>query len=322
MIRVESLSKRYGDKVAVEDLSFEVRSGAVTGFLGPNGAGKSTTMRMILGLDRPDAGRAVVAEQPFAARPDGLRQVGALLDASEIQGGLRAIAHLSAAAATIGLGRARVRVREVLVLAGLEHVERQRVGSFSLGMRQRLGIALALLGDPPVVMLDEPINGLDPDGVVWIRHLLRSLADEGRTVFVSSHLMSEVAQTADHLVVIGRGRLVADVPTSELLRAGAPSVSVRADQAATLGTLLVTRGAQVERPAAETLEVRGLSARDIAQVAFDHSVLVHELTPRSRSLEEAFMDLTHNAVEFRGSCNAPGDARDLLATVGPSTGSR
>jgi ABC-2 type transport system ATP-binding protein len=320
MIRVESLTKRYGHKVAVEDLSFEVRAGAVTGFLGPNGAGKSTTMRMILGLDRPDAGRALVAGRPFAARPDGLRQVGALLDASEIHGGMRAIAHLSAAAATIGLGRTRV--REVLALVGLEHVERQRVGSFSLGMRQRLGIALALLGDPPVVLLDEPINGLDPDGVLWIRHLLRSLADEGRTVFVSSHLMSEVAQTADHLVVVGRGRLVADVPTSELLRAGVPSVSVRADKAAMLGTLLVSRGAQVERPAAETLEVRGLSARDIAQVAFDHSLLVHELTPRSRSLEEAFLDLTHTAVEFRGGHDDPGAAGDLLATVGPTTESR
>jgi len=316
MIRVESLTKRYGDKVAVNDLSFEVEPGAVTGFLGPNGAGKSTTMRMILGLDRPDSGRALVAGRPFRERPDGLHQVGALLDASEISGGMRALAHLTAAAATIGLGRARA--REVLALVGLEQVERQRVGSFSLGMRQRLGIALALLGDPPVVMLDEPINGLDPDGVLWIRHLLRSLADEGRTVLVSSHLMAEVAQTADHLVVIGRGRLIADVPTRELLRAGTPSVTVRADRAAVLGTLLLSRGARVERPAAETLEVRGLSARDIAQVALEHSLLVHELTPRSRSLEEAFLDLTSDAVEFHGSNDGP----SVLAAVGPTTESR
>jgi ABC-2 type transport system ATP-binding protein len=246
--------------------------------------------------------------------------VGALLDASEIQSGMRASAHLSAAAATIGLGLTRV--REVLALVGLDHVERQRVGSFSLGMRQRLGIALALLGDPPVVMLDEPINGLDPDGVIWIRHLLRSLADQGRTVFVSSHLMSEVAQTADHLVVIGRGRLVADVPTDELLRAGAPSVSVRADRAAELATLLVSRGAHVERPAAEALEVRGLSLRDIAQVAYDHALLVHELTPRSRSLEEAFLDLTQTAVEFRGSESSPSPGGQLLSTVGSTTEKR
>jgi ABC-2 type transport system ATP-binding protein len=298
MIDVQSLTKRYGHKIAVDDLSFTVRPGVVTGFLGPNGAGKSTTMRMIVGLDRPTSGRALIGGQPFAARSDGLRHVGALLDAAEVQGGRRAAAHLHAAAATIGLGKNRV--RQVLELVGLEGVARQRVGSFSLGMRQRLGIALALLGDPPVVMLDEPTNGLDPDGVVWIRHLLRSLADEGRTVFVSSHLMSEVSQTADHLVVIGQGRLVADVATGELLRAGEPSVTVRADEAGTLGGLLAARGARVERPAGELLEVRGLSARDIAEVALDNRLLVHELTQRSRSLEEAFMDLTHTSLEFQG----------------------
>ena len=299
MIQVESLTKRYGDKVAVDDLSFEVRPAAVTGFLGPNGAGKSTTMRMILGLDRPTSGRATVAGQPFTDHPDGLRHVGALLDAGEVQGGRRADAHLLAAAATLGQGRARV--EEVLSMVGLEHVARQRIGTFSLGMRQRLGIALALLGDPPVVMLDEPINGLDPDGVVWIRNLLRGLADQGRTVFVSSHLMSEVALTADHLVVIGHGRLVADVDTAELLAAGEPSVTVRADDATTLAGLLSSRGASVERPAAQLLEVRGVAARDIARTALDHRLLVHELTPRTRSLEEAFMDLTHGSVEFQGA---------------------
>ena len=299
MITVESLTKRYGDKLAVDGLCFEVRPGAVTGFLGPNGSGKSTTMRMVLGLDRPTAGRALVDGRPFAARPDGLRHVGALLDAGEVNGHRRAEAHLRAAAATIGAGPSRV--REVLALAGLDGVARQRIDSYSLGMRQRLGIAQALLGDPPVVMLDEPINGLDPDGVLWVRRLLRSLADEGRTVFVSSHLMSEVSQTADHLIVIGRGQLVADVPTEELLRTGAPSVTVRADSAAELGGLLTAQGAHVERPSAELLEVRGLLARDIAQVAMDHRLLLHELTPHTRSLEEAFMDLTHTAVEFQGT---------------------
>lgn len=307
MITVESLSKRYGDKLAVDDLTFEVRSGSVTGFLGPNGAGKSTTMRMVLGLDRPTAGRALVNGQPFTDRPDGLRHAGALLDAAEVNGHRRADAHLRAAAATIGAGQARV--REVLALAGLADVARQRIGSYSLGMRQRLGIAHALLGDPPVVMLDEPINGLDPEGVVWVRRLLRSLADEGRTVFVSSHLMSEVAQTADHLVVIGRGRLVADVATEELLRAGEPSVTVRAEAAAELGKLLAAQGASVERPAAHLIEVRGLPARDIAQVALDHRLLLHELTPHARSLEEAFMDLTHASVEFQGIAAATSSVR-------------
>ena len=299
MIHVESLTKRYGDKVAVDDLSFDVRPGRVTGFLGPNGAGKSTTMRMVLGLDRPTSGRATIGGRAFTDQREGLRVVGALLDAGEVQGDRRAVAHLTAAAATIGLGRRRV--DEVLWQVGLHEVAHQRISGYSLGMRQRLGIALALLGDPPVVMLDEPINGLDPDGVVWIRHLLRSLADDGRTVFVSSHLMSEVAQVADHLVVIGRGRLVADVPTHELLASGAPSLTVHVDEAATLAPLLTSRGASVERPAAEVLEVRGLTSRDVAQVALDHRILVHELTQRSRSLEEAFMDLTHDAVEFQGA---------------------
>jgi ABC-2 type transport system ATP-binding protein len=302
MIRVESLTKRYGDKIAVDDLTFDVRPGLVTGFLGPNGAGKSTTMRMIAGLDRPTKGRATIAGRAFTDQRDGLHLVGALLDAGEVQGDRRAVAHLTAAAATIGLGRRRV--DEVLTQVGLLEVAHQRISSYSLGMRQRLGIALALLGDPPVVMLDEPINGLDPDGVMWIRHLLRFLADEGRTVFVSSHLMSEVSQVADHLVVIGRGRLVADVPTHELLVSGEPSVTVHADEAATLAPLLTSGGASVERPAAEVLEVRGLSSRDIARVALDHRILVHELTQRSRSLEEAFMDLTHDTVEFQGAPNA------------------
>ncbi len=302
MISVESLTKRYGDKIAVDDLTFDVRPGLVTGFLGPNGAGKSTTMRMILGLDRPTKGRATIAGRAFTDQRDGLHLVGALLDAGEVQGDRRAVAHLTAAAATIGLGRRRV--DEVLTQVGLLEVAHQRISSYSLGMRQRLGIALALLGDPPVVMLDEPINGLDPDGVMWIRHLLRFLADEGRTVFVSSHLMSEVSQVADHLVVIGRGRLVADVPTHELLVSGEPSVTVHADEAATLAPLLTSGGASVERPAAEVLEVRGLSSRDIARVALDHHILVHELTQRSRSLEEAFIDLTHDSVEFQGAPNS------------------
>jgi ABC-2 type transport system ATP-binding protein len=307
MITVESLSKRYGDKVAVDDLTFEVRPGLVTGFLGPNGSGKSTTMRMVLGLDRPTSGRALVSGRPFTDHPDGLRHVGALLEAGEVQGSRTAFAHLRAAAATIGLGGDRVRA--VLGLVGLDGVAGHRIDTYSLGMRQRLGIALALLGDPPVVMLDEPVNGLDPDGVVWIRHLLRSLADEGRTVFVSSHLMAEVAQTADHLIVIGRGRLVADVPTAELLHEGAPAVTVRADQAAALGPLLAANGAQVDRRAAQLLEVRGIDARRIAQIALDHRLLIHELTERSRSLEEAFMDLTHNSLEYQGNASESGGRR-------------
>ena len=296
MIRVESLTKKYGDKVAVHDLTFEVRPGMVTGFLGPNGAGKSTTMRMVVGLDKPTAGAALVDGKPFSAHADGLRHVGALLDAGEVQGNRRARSYLLAAAATIGAGDTRV--QEVLELVGLTDVAHARIGGYSLGMRQRLGIAVALLGDPAVVMLDEPVNGLDPDGVLWIRHLLRSLADEGRTVFVSSHLMAEVAQTADHLIVIGRGQLVADIPTEELLQAGAPSVTIRATDTTALAAVLSARGARAERPAADTLEVRGLSSRDIAQAALDAGVLVYELTPRSRSLEEAFLDLTHAAVEF------------------------
>jgi ABC-2 type transport system ATP-binding protein len=304
MINVRNIKKAFGPKIAVNGISFTVEKGEVLGFLGPNGAGKSTTMRMILGLDRPTRGRALVAGRPFAMHPDGLRHVGALLDAGEVQGTRRAFAHLHAAAATIGLGPDRV--REVLAQVGLEDVASQRISAFSLGMRQRLGIALALLGDPPVVMLDEPINGLDPDGVIWVRHLLRSLADQGRTVFVSSHLMSEVAQTADHLVVIGRGRLVADVPTEELLEAGTPSVTVRAAEAATLASLLTAKGAGVERPAAELLEVRNLSAHEIARIALEHRLLVHELTQHNRSLEEAFMDLTHADVEFQGADIAGG----------------
>jgi len=307
MITVESLTKQYGDKVAVDDLSFEVRPGLVTGFLGPNGSGKSTTMRMVLGLDRPTSGRALVGGRPFSDHPDGLRHVGALLDAGEVQGSRTAFAHLRAAAATIGLGTDRVRA--VLSLVGLDSVAGQRVESYSLGMRQRLGIALALLGDPPVVMLDEPVNGLDPDGVVWIRNLLRSLADEGRTVFVSSHLMSEVAQSADHLIVIGRGRLVADVPTVELLHEGGDTTTVRADRAATLARLLVARGARVSRPVAELLEVRGMDARQVAQVAMDHRLLVHELTQRSRTLEEAFMELTHSSLEYQGTSSGSGGPR-------------
>ena len=317
MIQVESLTKRYGTKVAVDDLSFEVRPGAVTGFLGPNGAGKSTTMRMILGLDRPTAGRATIGGEPFTGHVDGLRQVGALLDAGEVQGGRRAAAHLHAAAATLGLGKSRV--EEVIAMVGLDQVARQRIGTFSLGMRQRLGIALALLGDPPVVMLDEPINGLDPDGVVWIRHLLRRLADQGRTVFVSSHLMSEVAQTADHLIVIGKGSLVADVDTAELLAAGEPSVTVRAEDAATLATLLSGRGGSVERPAGQLLEVRGLTPRAIAQTALDHQLLVLELTPRARSLEEAFIDLTHGSLEYQGADLTPANLAPASPSVSTAT---
>ena len=304
MIQVEELTKRYGAKTAVRrpQLRGPTRHGhrvprperrrEVHDHADDPGAG-STYLRANARLRAPvrGASRRAPARRCAARRRRG-------------PGDRRAFAHLHAAAATIGLGPDRV--REVLAQVGLEDVASQRISAFSLGMRQRLGIALALLGDPPVVMLDEPINGLDPDGVIWVRHLLRSLADQGRTVFVSSHLMSEVAQTADHLVVIGRGRLVADVPTEELLQAGTPSVTVRAVEAATLASLLTAKGAGVERPAAELLEVRDLSAHDIAQIALDHRLLVHELTQHNRSLEEAFMDLTHADVEFQGADIAGG----------------
>jgi ABC-2 type transport system ATP-binding protein len=298
MIELRGLSKRYGERLAVDDVTVTVRPGVVTGFLGPNGAGKSTTMRMVLGLDRPTAGTALVNGKPYAEHRDPLRQVGALLEARALHPGRTARAHLQALAATAGLPRARVDT--VLELAGLTAVAGKRVGGFSLGMGQRLGVATALLGDPATVVLDEPVNGLDPDGVLWIRTLARRLAAEGRTVFFSSHLMAEMAVTADHLVVMGRGRLVADVPTAEFIRrAGGDGVRVRSPRAAELAGLLAGPDVVVESAESGVLLVRGVGAEVIGDRAAQSGIALHELTPVQASLEEAFMTLTADEREYR-----------------------
>ncbi|MEH0448573.1 MULTISPECIES: ATP-binding cassette domain-containing protein [unclassified Streptomyces] len=300
MIEVSELTKRYGDRTAVDRLSFTVRPGRVTGFLGPNGAGKSTTLRMILGLDAPTAGATTVDGVPFHRHPRGLRHVGALLDAGQVHGGRSAAAHLSALARSNGIPRRRV--EEVLREAGLAEAAHRRIGGFSLGMKQRLGIATALLGDPPVLMFDEPINGMDPEGVLWVRRLFRRLAAEGRTVFLSSHLMSEMENTADHLVVIGRGRLLAAEPLRDFAARGARrGVVVVTPQAVELTAVLIAAGASVEPegPAdAGRLSVRGLAADRVGALAFENRVRVDELTTRTASLEAAFMELTADSVEY------------------------
>ncbi|MGW2301936.1 ABC transporter ATP-binding protein [Streptomyces sp. NPDC001809] len=298
MIRAENLTKRYGDTTVVRDLSFTVRPGAVTGFLGPNGAGKSTTLRMILGLDAPTRGHATVDGRPYASHGAPLTRVGALLEARSVHPGRSARHHLTALALTHGIPRSRV--DRVLALTGLAHVADKRVKGFSLGMGQRLGIAAALLGDPATVVLDEPVNGLDPEGVLWIRTLLKSLAAEGRTVLVSSHLMSEMALTADHLVVIGKGRLLADTTVDALVRAsGGASVKVVTPEADRLRNLLP--GADITREAPDTLLVTGPDAPEIGRTAAAHGLPLHELTPRAPSLEQAFMALTHDSVEYQGA---------------------
>ena len=300
MISLEAVSKRYGDRLAVDALSFTVRPGRVTGFLGPNGSGKSTTMRMILGLDAPTSGRALVQERPYAEHDAPLTVVGTLLEARGVHPGRSAVAHLRALAATHGLPRRRI--AEVLEMVGLTDVAHRRAGAFSLGMGQRLGIAAALLGDPAVVMLDEPVNGLDPEGVRWIRGLLRGLAGEGRTVFVSSHLMSEMAVTADHLVVIGRGRLIADVPVDELIAGASREViRVRTPDGQRLRELLSGPGIAVTSLETDLLEVEGASAQEIGDLVRRHGLAVYEMTPERASLEEAFMALTHDHIEFDAS---------------------
>ncbi|MBD0674795.1 ABC transporter ATP-binding protein [Streptomyces sp. CBMA156] len=299
MIEVHGLTKRYGGALAVDGLSFTVRPGQVTGFLGPNGSGKSTTLRMILGLDAPTGGRATVNGRPYAALRHPLREVGALLDATAVHPARSARHHLLALAVSNGLGARRV--REVLALTGLEPVARRRAGRFSLGMKQRLGVAAALLGDPGVLLLDEPVNGLDPEGVRWIRTLLRELAAEGRTVLLSSHLLSETALTADHLVVIGRGRLVADCSTAGFLAEHAPTdVLVRCARPAELAHLLRAGGAvQVREEPDGSLAVAGPEPAAIGELAAAHGIGVHELTVRQASLERAFMDATGGSVEYR-----------------------
>jgi ABC-2 type transport system ATP-binding protein len=297
VIEAHQLTKRYGDKTAVEDLSFTVRPGVVTGFLGPNGAGKSTTMRMILGLDTPTSGSVTINGRPYVDYPAPLRQVGALLDAKAVHTSRSAADHLRVMAATTGIGRARV--EEVIDLVGLRDVADKRAGGFSLGMGQRLGIASGLLGDPQTLILDEPVNGLDPEGVLWIRTLLTQLAAEGRTVFLSSHLMSEMAITAEHLIVIGRGRLIRDMSVDDFVAsASRSSVFVRSPDDARLRDLLLKDGIEVSSPAPGQLEVTGVTSDEIGHRASADGVTLLELSPVQASLEEAFMALTHDAVEF------------------------
>jgi len=299
MIDVEHVTKRYGDRLAVDDLSFQVKPGIVTGFLGPNGAGKSTTMRVILGLDAPTSGRATVNGKSYRDLTAPLHEIGALLEARAIHTGRSAYNHLLAMAQTHGINRSRV--SEVIDLVGLTEVAHQRAGSFSLGMGQRLGIAAALLGDPSTVILDEPGNGLDPEGILWIRNLLKRLAMEGKTVFLSSHLMSEMAQTAEHLVVVGRGRLIADTTVAEIVEQASREamVVVHASQTEELARALSGDGVTVEAGLDGGLEVRGLSAPDIGAIALREQIVLHELTPQRASLEQAFMSLTGSSVEFR-----------------------
>jgi ABC-2 type transport system ATP-binding protein len=298
MIEAHGLTKCYGERAAVTDLSFTVRPGMVTGFLGPNGAGKSTTMRMILGLDAPTSGSVTVNGKHYAEHRAPLHEVGAMLEARAIHTGRTAYNHLLALAATTGIPRSRV--DEVVDVVGLREVARKRVGGFSLGMGQRLGIASALLGDPATLVLDEPVNGLDPEGVLWIRTLLKDLASEGRTVLLSSHLMSEMALTAEHLIVIGRGRLIADTSVEEFVRGAAGgSVRVRTDGAEQLRRLLAGPDVSVASLERTVLEVSGLTSDRIGRIAADAGIALAELTPQQASLEEAFMELTRDAVEFQ-----------------------
>jgi len=297
MIEVVHLTKRFGATTAVDDLTFTVRPGTVTGFLGPNGAGKSTAMRAIAGLIRPTSGTTRVNGKAVADHAAPLTEIGTLLGPGTMQAGRTARAHLNALAATHGIGRARV--QEVLELTGIDAVANRRVGTFSMGMGQRLGLAAAMLGDPQTIMLDEPINGLDPDGIVWVRRFLRSLAAEGRTVFLSSHLMSEMAQTADHLIVIGRGRLIADAPMADVLAGvGATRVFVRTPDADRLAAALSAPDVTVTSVARDELEITGLDAEAIAIAARDRGVLLHELATRTASLEEAYLSLTDSALEY------------------------
>ncbi len=313
MIEARGLTKRYGTTVAVDDLSFTVRPGQVTGFLGPNGSGKSTTMRMIMGLDHPSAGAVTVNGRRYGDLPRPLREVGALLEAKAIHPGRSAYNHLWCLAQTNGIPRARVDA--VLDLVGLTDVARRRAGAFSLGMGQRLGMAAALLGDPGVLLFDEPINGLDPEGIRWVRNLLKDLAAEGRTVFVSSHLMSEMALTADHLVVIGRGKLIADLPVEQFIaQSSRQYVRVRSPEAARLGEMLRAAGATVADETDGALAVTGLAITDIGETAGRNNIVLHELSPQAGSLEDAFMELTNDSVEYRGDVTTD-VARPIPTTV-------
>ncbi|MGF1425738.1 ABC transporter ATP-binding protein [Kitasatospora sp. LaBMicrA B282] len=320
MIEAQQLTKRYGEKTAVDRLDFTVKPGVVTGFLGPNGAGKSTTMRMIVGLDAPSAGSVTVNGRRYAEHGAPLQEVGALLEAKSIHPGRSAFNHLNTLALTHGIPRRRV--DEVIELTGLQSVARKRAGAFSLGMGQRLGIAAALLGDPATVMLDEPVNGLDPEGVLWIRNLLTGLAAEGRTVFVSSHLMSEMALTAEHLIIVGRGRLLADTTVKDLIRqSGGDTIKVASSDPARLRELLAGPGVDITgRSGSEELLVTGLTARAIGLKAAEHGIALFELATKGVSLEEAFMELTRDAVEYHGNTTTASvpatDAADTAEPVG------
>jgi ABC-2 type transport system ATP-binding protein len=304
MIEARSLSKRYGDTLAVDNLSFTVEPGKITGFLGPNGAGKTTTMRLILGLDRPSAGTVTVNGRPFRDLAAPMREVGALLDAKAVHGGRSAYNHLLCLAQASKLPKRRV--DDVLGQVGLGDVAIKRSKGFSLGMGQRLGIAAALLGDPGILMFDEPVNGLDPEGILWIRRLMKALAAEGRTVFVSSHLMSEMENTADHLVVIGRGRLIADCTVAEFIADNSTaSVRVRTPERSALTGLAAAVGGTIRDDGGGSLVVRGLNAEQLGNLAFEHDIRLHELTPVTASLEQAFMDLTAASTDFRAGLPRP-----------------
>jgi ABC-2 type transport system ATP-binding protein len=305
VIEANGLTKRYGTRTAVDDLSFVVRPGVVTGFLGPNGAGKSTTMRLLLGLDRPSAGNCRINGKAYADFPAPLREVGALLEARAVHTGRSARNHLLAMAATNGIPRSRVDA--MIGLVGLEDVAGKRVGGFSLGMGQRLGIASALLGDPGTLLLDEPVNGLDPEGILWIRNLLKSLAAEGRTVFVSSHLMSEMAVTASELIVVGRGRLIASGSVDEVIRAASGGVVlVRTREAERLAALLAGTGRRIDMLRPDTLQVSGMESEAVGLAAAQAAIALIELVPQQATLEEAFMEITRDAVEFHGAALGTG----------------
>jgi ABC-2 type transport system ATP-binding protein len=305
MIEVRGLTKRYGDKVAVDDLSFVVEPGKVTGFLGPNGAGKTTTMRCILGLDYPDAGSITVGGKRYAELAYPMREVGALIDAKAVHGGRSAYNHLLCLAQTNSLPKGRV--DEVLELVGLPAVARKRAKGFSLGMSQRLGIAATMLGDPKVVMFDEPVNGLDPEGILWIRNFMKALAAEGRTVFVSSHLMSEMENTADHLIVVGKGALIADCSMSEFIAGSSgSSIRVKTPSPDSLVLAIAAEGGSATAQKDGTLLVQGMAADQIGDIAFEKGIRLHELTTVRASLEEAFMELTASSVEYRAEIPSAG----------------
>ncbi len=304
MITARGLTKRYGDTLAVDNLSFEVRPGIVTGFLGPNGSGKSTTMRMIVGLDTPSSGAVTVHGRAYRDLPAPIQNVGAMLDAKAMHGGRTAWQHLRWSAQAAGI--ARQRVDAVLETVGLADVANRKVGGFSLGMSQRLGIATALLGDPPVLLFDEPVNGLDPEGIVWVRTLMRQLAAEGRTVFVSSHLMSEMQETADHVLVIGQGRLIADASMASFtIRGSGGDVWVASPELDALGPFLRTAGGAIAADRDGGALVTGMEAARIGEIAAMHRITLHELTPRRASLESAFMELTRDRVEYRANGSGP-----------------